>query len=254
MLVPWPNRLRDGRYEFEGISHQVPLSEPAKRNAIHGFLRWENWTVGGRGHDWVVMDHMLRPREGYPFSLHLRVEYRLAQSGLTSTVIATNTGDRACPYGMGTHPYLRVESVTLDDCWLEAPGGQHLLVDDRAIPIGIADVGGTPYDFRARRRIHGTELDTTFVVSTRDPDGRAWVRLSADGEQAGVGLWMDEQYPYYMLFTGDSLPERGRRRRSLGVEPMTCAPNAFNSGEGLIALAPAASVTSRWGIAPLARS
>jgi aldose 1-epimerase len=62
---------------------------------------------------------------------------------------------------------------------------------------------------------------------------------------------MDERFPYYMLFSGDTLPEMSSRRRSLAVEPMTCAPNAFASGDGLIVLEPGESVVSRWGIAPL---
>ena len=53
-----------------------------------------------------------------------------------------------------------------------------------------------------------------------------------------------------MLFTGDSLPEPARRRRGLGIEPMTCAPNALQSGEGLQTLAPGESVATAWGIAP----
>ncbi len=65
---------------------------------------------------------------------------------------------------------------------------------------------------------------------------------------AGSTLWVDESYPYLMLFSGDTLPA-ARRRRSLAVEPMTCPPNAFRSGEGLIRLAPGESFTSRWGIA-----
>lgn len=62
---------------------------------------------------------------------------------------------------------------------------------------------------------------------------------------------MDERFPYYMLYTGDTLPDRQQRRRSLGVEPMTCAPNAFASGDGLIVLAPGERVVSRWGVTPL---
>ena len=77
------------------------------------------------------------------------------------------------------------------------------------------------------------------------------MRLWRGGDELGVGLWMDAGYPYYMLFTGDALPEKDRRRRSIGVEPMTCAPNAFASGDGLITLAPGESVVSSWGIAPL---
>jgi aldose 1-epimerase len=59
---------------------------------------------------------------------------------------------------------------------------------------------------------------------------------------------MDEGYRYLMLFTGDPLPDVNRR--SLAVEPMTCPPNAFSTGEAVIRLEPGGSFTSRWGIAP----
>ena len=251
LLVPWPNRLRDGRYDFDGESFQVPLSEPDKQNAIHGFLRWVSWTVADRAEDRVVMEHTLHPRAGYPFGLHTSVEYRVDAGGLTSTVTATNVGDRTCPYGMGVHPYLRVDEESVDSYWLESPANRQLTMDERAIPTGVADVEGTPYDFRSPRRIGGTVIDTAFTDVPREPDGRAWVRVWNGERDHGVGIWMDERYPYYMLFTGDTLPDREERRRSMAVEPMTCAPNAFASGDGLITLAPGASVVSSWGIAPL---
>jgi aldose 1-epimerase len=59
---------------------------------------------------------------------------------------------------------------------------------------------------------------------------------------------VDAAHPYLMIFSGDTLPA-AERRRSLAVEPMTCPPNAFRTGEGLIRLAPGESFTSRWGIA-----
>lgn len=251
LLIPWPNRLRDGHYRFDGEDHQVPLSEPEKCNAIHGFLRWQSWTVAERADDRVVMEHTLHPRAGYPFALHLSVEYRVSGVGLSARVTATNLGRRSCPYGMGVHPYLRVDDETLELSWLEAPGAVRLLTDDQAIPVGTAEVAATPFDFRTSTRILGTELDTAFTDLRRDEQGRAWVRLWRGRGDYGVGLWMDEHYPYYMLFTGDTLPDRARRRRSVGVEPMTCAPNGFASGEGLITLAPQESVTSSWGITPL---
>jgi aldose 1-epimerase len=251
LLVPWPNRLRDGRYQFDGETYQVPLSEPEKMNAIHGFLRWEHWHITQRTEDSVVMEHTLHPRAGYPFALELAVAYRLDDSGLTSTATATNLGNRPCPYAFGTHPYLHVGGEPFEQCWLEAPGQRYLLNDDRAIPIGAADVAGTPYDFRSARQIHGAIIDTAFTDTGREADGRAWVRLWNARRDAGVGLWMDERFPYYMLFTGDTLPEKDRRRQSIGVEPMTGAPNAFASGDGLITLAPGESVAGSWGIAPL---
>ena len=251
LLIPWPNRLRDGRYQFDGEEHQVPLSEPEKGNAIHGLLRWERWTVAERSDDRVVTEHTLLPRAGYPFSLHMSAEYRVDREGLSSRVTATNPGRTPCPYGMGVHPYLHVGDETLELSWLEAPGATRLVNDERAIPTATADVIGTPYDFRTARRILGTELDTAFTDLHRDEQGRAWVRLWRGRRDCGVGLWMDEHYPYYMLYTGDSLPARARRRRSVGVEPMTCAPNAFASGAGLVTLAPGETMTSTWGISPL---
>ena len=62
-----------------------------------------------------------------------------------------------------------------------------------------------------------------------------------------VTLWADALWSHVMVFTGDTLaPER--RRRGLAVEPMTCAPDAFNTGEGLRVLAPGESVTCSWGV------
>jgi aldose 1-epimerase len=48
VLIPWPNRLQDGRYEFDGRRHQLPLNEPEHRNAIHGLVRWGTWTTAER--------------------------------------------------------------------------------------------------------------------------------------------------------------------------------------------------------------
>ncbi len=251
LLVPWPNRLRDGRYDFDGEEYQVPLSEPDKLNAIHGFLRWEHWHITQRSDHGVVMEHTLHPRAGYPFALHMSVEYRLDDDGLTCTPTARNVGRQRCPYGFGAHPYVHVDGEPFERCWLEAPGQRYLLSDERAIPTGDAAVAGTPYDFRTRRQIDGAVVDTAFLAPVRGDDGRAWVRLWSESQDRGVGVWMDEHFPYYMLFTGDTLPEQDRRRQSIGVEPMTCAPNAFASGDALITLAPGESVAGSWGIRPL---
>jgi aldose 1-epimerase len=61
---------------------------------------------------------------------------------------------------------------------------------------------------------------------------------------------MDERYRYVELFTGDSLPEAARRRRSLAVEPMTAAPNAFRTGDGLVTLHPGQTDRATWGLRP----
>jgi aldose 1-epimerase len=246
LLLPWPNRIQDGVYEFEGKSHQLPLNQVDERNAIHGLVRWVAWAVAEREPHRVVLRHALHPQPGYPFSLALAVEYLLTDEGLRVRATADNVGAEACPYGAGAHPYLTVGTPTVDTVVLRAPGGTVLRSDERGIPVGVESVEGTEFDFRRGRAIGETALDNCFTDLERDGRGLARVELGNPDAGTGLTLWVDESHRYLMLFTGDPLPSP---RRSLAVEPMTCPPNAFRTGEGLIRLDPGASFTGSWGIA-----
>ena len=242
LLIPWPNRIQDGVYEHEGRRYQLDLSEPARGNAIHGLVRWLSWSVSERADNRVVLEHLLRPGPGYPFTLELRVEYSLSSDGLTVFTTATNAGAETCPYGAGAHPYLAVDAETVDHAVLRVPARSVLEADARGIPIGSSPVESSELDFREPRPVGPTRLDHCFSDLDRDEAGRARVVI---GETT---LWADERYPYLMIFTGDGLPDV--QRRSLAVEPMTCAPNAFVSGDGLVRLEPGESHAGAWGISP----
>jgi aldose 1-epimerase len=247
LLSPWPNRVDGGRYSFEGTEHQLALSEPATGNAIHGLTRWIPWTRTAHDRTEVTLRSMPHGAQGYPFAVQVDVTYRLeTESGLHVTVTASNKGSHPAPWGVGHHPYLTVPTPTVDDCELTLPAGQRLPADERGIPSGPpADVTGTEFDFRTARKIGETQLDHAFTGLRREPDGLAWVRLSAGA--ATMGLWADEGYRWLQVFTGDAL-EPARRRTALAVEPMTCPPNAFVSGDDLLVLQPRETVTCRWGI------
>jgi aldose 1-epimerase len=247
VLMPWPNRIEDGAYEFDGQTHQLPLDELPARNAIHGLVRWARWRVREREQSRVVLEHVLHPRPGYPFTLQLSVEYVLSDAGLSVSATATNAGPDSCPYGCGFHPYLTVGTPTVDSVVLTAPGRTVLSSDERGIPTRRSDVSGTEFDFREPRAIGASRLDHCFTDLDRE-DGIARVELCAPDDEAAATLWLDDAYGYVMLFTGDPLPDVARR--SLAVEPMTCPPNAFRTGEALIRLEPGGSVTSTWGITP----
>ena len=246
VLIPWPNRLQDGTYEFVGRRHQLPLTEPEAQNAIHGLVRWAAWSVGEREADRVVMEHTLHPQPGYPFSLDLSIEYSVSEEGLRVASTATNVGPDACPFGSGAHPYVKVGTDTVDSVVLCAPGGTVLHFDGRGVPVSTAPVEGTEYDFRQPRAIGATKLDNAFTDLERGDDGLARVEVRHRDNGTELTLWLDESYPYLQLFTGDSQPSVNRR--SLAVEPMTCPPNAFRTGEGFLALEPGQSATSAWGI------
>jgi aldose 1-epimerase len=246
VLIPWPNRIQDGRYSFDGQEHQLPLDDVEEQDAIHGLVRWGSWIAGDRDENRVVMEHALHPQPGYPFSLAISVEYLLSEEGLLVRTTATNRGRRPCPYGSGNHPYLTAFGSRVDSLTLHVPGDTLLRSDERGIPVGRLPAAGTDYDFRRPRAIGSTVLDHAFTDLARGEDGRARVELRDPDRGHRVTLWADEAYPYVMVFTGDPLPDVNRR--SVAVEPMTCPPNAFRSGEGLIRLEPDQSFTSSWGI------
>jgi aldose 1-epimerase len=242
LLIPWPNRIRDGAYALDGRRHQLPLNEPERGNAIHGLVRWSSWNVAERTTERVVLAHVLRPQPGYPFTLELRVEYSLSPEGLAVRTTATNAGADPCPYGAGAHPYLAVGAGVVDEAVFRLPAEAVLEADERGIPVGSAPVEGTELDFRKPRPVGPARLDHCFTDLDRGEDGL--VRVEIDR----TALWADESYQYLMVFTGDGLP--GADRTSVAVEPMTCAPNAFASGDGLIVLEPGESHAAAWGISP----
>lgn len=248
-LMPWPNRLRDGSYEFDGQQYQLGLTEPATRTAIHGLVRWVNWSVAEHEDSRVAMEYVLHPQSGWPGTVRLRIEYALGTGGLTVSTSATNLGAVACPFGAGFHPYLTLGTETVDSLTVQAPGRTYLEADERGIPVATRPVEGTPFDLRAGRELGDVKLDRGFTDLERDPDGLARVRLAAAGGERRATLWMDGGYGYLMLFTGDTLapPER---RRGLAVEPMTCPPNALQSGDAIVRLASGESFGARWGIDP----
>lgn len=245
-LVPWPNRIKDGKYTFDGTDYQLALTEPAAGNAIHGLGRWARWTKVRHDPDAVTLRLDVVPQNGYPFEIRMDVTYALhPERGLRVTQAAANQGRGRAPFGAGSHPYLSTRGHPLADTTLQLPAGEVLDVDDRQLPIGVRPVDGTDRDFRHGRRLGTVRLDHGFTgLTTSDGKGVAEVR-TPDG---GARLWFDETYKFLQVFTKDALTGN---RPAIAIEPMTCAANAFNSGDGLIILDPGGTWTGSWGIAPL---
>jgi aldose 1-epimerase len=241
-LLPWPNRIRDGRYSFLGSTQQVPVDEVERSNSIHGLTRWRNWTAADVSESSLTMMLVLHPQPGYPHSLLLSIDYDLSEDGLTVRTRARNVGTLPLPFGAGYHPYLAAAGGLVDELDLTVPASSRLEMDDRQLPTGrTLDVAGSPFDFRAARRVGETRLDTCYTNLERDERGVARVRFGT------TTVWMDSRHRCVMVFSGDNL-DLPRRRRGLAVEPMTCPPDAFNSGHDLHVLEPRQAFDGRWGI------
>jgi aldose 1-epimerase len=253
LLLPWPNRIADARYPFAGQELGLPVNEPRTGSAIHGLVRDRLWRQVDSSATAVTLALDLPPQQGYPFTLGLTATYSLSDDGLTVEVVARNAGERPCPYGAGAHPYLRLApGGPIDDALLRIPAGATLEADDRGIPTGVElPVQGTGFDFRNARPVGPLKLDTAFARLEADDDGFTRIALTAPDGRGGVVVWMDASHGYVMIYSGDTLSDVARRRRGIAIEPMTCAPDAFNSGAGLLVLQPGEHHRSTWGISPL---
>ena len=243
-LLPWPNRIRDGKYSFDGVQHQLPLSEADRRNAIHGLVRHVVWDLIGFARDSVAQRVRLYPQPGWPGLLEVSITHSLSADGLRVDIVATNIGSAPLPFGYGAHPFITVGEDVVDDVVLEVPAASYLVVDDRLLPMWISPVNSTEKDFRKPRALGSVELDTAFTDLSRGPDARARVRLSRGDRWAE--LWTDERMGWLQVFTGNE-----RRDIAVAVEPMTCGPDAFNPGPtaaGLVVLQPDESFSCQWGV------
>lgn len=248
LLVPWPNRIRDGRYRFDGQDHELPITERSTGHASHGLVRWAAFRPTEVGEDRIVVVHTLHPQPGYPFALETRVTWQVDPRGLTCGVAVTNLGEEDAPVGFGAHPYLALAGTPVAESRLRVPAEQVVLVDERMLPTTTSAVAGTPFDLREGPALAGRELDHAYTGLQRGEDG-CWVVELETGERT-VGLWGGPGLDWVQVFTGRADPGTlpPGHRPGVAVEPLSCPPDAFTSGEGLVTLRPGSTWTGQWGI------
>jgi aldose 1-epimerase len=250
LLAPWPNRVVDGRYSFDGVDYQLDVTEPERGHALHGLVCWTRFDLVDREEASVVAAHRLVPRISYPFELDLRAHYRLGDDGLTCRVTARNVGDHPAPYGTAGHPYLVAGDGPVDRWTLELPASEVLEVtDERLVPQRVVAVD-RGFDFRAGRSLDGVEVDHAFTGLVPGPDGRVRARLRGEDGFGAQCTWDPTSLPWVQVHTAD-LPPPERSRAGLALEPMTCPPDAFNSGTDLRVVPPGGSTAAEWTIGVL---
>ncbi|MEI4270476.1 aldose 1-epimerase family protein [Klenkia sp. LSe6-5] len=249
VLAPWPNRVADGRWTSDGAVQHLALTEPDRGNALHGLTCWSAWQVVDRSASTIRLGTRIWPQQGWPHALDVVVGYELTDSGLRWTVEGHNPGGTPAPWGSSVHPYLVPGPGRVDDWEFQVDAAQVLTVDDaRLLPTGLVDVGSTDLDFRTRRSLRGVAVDHAYtgLGSTERATASVW---AADG--GGVAMhWSPASLPWVQVHTADR-PDPADDRVGLAVEPMTCPPDALNSGTDLVVLAPGQSHTAAWEIEAL---
>jgi aldose 1-epimerase len=251
VLVPWPNRVGGATWSHAGVKRQLEVTEPARGNAIHGLTRNETWTVveDDSTDTAITLAVEIGEVQGWPFPFRTTVRYELDGEGLAVTHTVRNAGNEEMPFGVGAHPYPRPGHVGVDDCVLTLSARSVLPVDlETMVPTGKAQsLEGTELDFRAGRPVREVELDTAFGDCEPGADGL--VRHSITHDSGGVEVYADPCFGWVQVFTPPEYPGTGAR--AVAIEPMTCPPDALNTGIDLITVAPGEEWSGRWGIRPL---
>ncbi|MCI9859116.1 aldose 1-epimerase family protein [Microbacterium proteolyticum] len=243
VLVPWPNRIRDGRYTFDGDDQQLAISEPKFGNASHGLLRFGVYQPIEHTDERVVLGADVVPQTGYPFHLRTRVTYTLESDGLRVAHEIENVGARSTPVALGVHPYFQIGGVATEDLVVHSTGTTTLVVDERNIPVDEVAVDDAT-DLRGGRRLGDASLDNGYRGLDRDAEGRAHHTLTApDGRR--LELWQDEGFRWVQVFTTDRYPGHPL---AVAIEPMTAPANAFATGRDLDTLQPGSVLAREWGV------
>lgn len=216
-LVPYANRIANGRFAFDGVSAQLPLNFGDHPHSLHGVgwqSRWEVSSSTGDGAT-LVLEHEAAPR--WPWSFRAEQHFKLDVDGLAMTLSLANVGTRAMPAGLGFHPYFprtpntRLKMAT-DRMWLS---------DATMLPTQsvTADAFG---DWRNGSEFPDTLIDNSFEGwdgAAALTSGEAVTRISATGSR-GVHLYAPPGADF------------------LCVEPVTHLPDAFNRGFAFDVLQP----------------
>ena len=244
VLVPFPNRLEHGSYDFDGAHYQLPINEPERDNAIHGFGMNYYWQLERLTEDSVTLSWRVPLTEGYPFSLQVFITYTLSNSGMRIDCDAVNNGDGPAPWAMAVHPWFSngedahgnaIDAVT-SRCSVQIPANTHVLTNGNLIPTGTEPVDGTKFDFRTAALLDRQPYDDALTDLTHAADGTVTaVFTRPDGRQ--VAIIGDESITSFQVCTGTGFPE-AIHPTGVAMEPQTAYANTFRTGIDLIEIAP----------------
>jgi aldose 1-epimerase len=255
ILFPFPNRIRDGRFTWEGKEYRLPLNDPVGKNAIHGFPCRKPWRVVGQGADsrsaWVTGEFVgskdaPESKALWPADYQLHVTYRLLDTSLRIEAEVTNPDRMSLPFGLGYHPYFRVPLLAGDapaNYWVESSAREMWELDD-GVPTGKRLALPAGKDLTQGKRFTELTLDDLFgdleTPPATSPDALCWrAGLRQPEKNIEVQVLTSPSFRELVLFTPP-------HRQGVALEPYTCATDAINMQQrgidaGLLVLQPGKS-------------
>lgn len=243
-LLPWPNRVKNGKYNFNSQDYELPINEVPRNHAIHGFLyrypfRLVEEEMNPESVQVVFRNEYKGDYEGYPFTFNTEIKFNLSASvGLSIEVVVENTDKEKIPMGIGWHPYFQF-GEQVDQYQLQMPATDAYELDEKFIPTGQK----VPYaDFEKVLTIGETKFDSSFRLKANP--GKIATRLIEPARKLSMECWQQtgsDKYDYLQVY----IP---KHRNSLAIEPMSCGINAFNTEDGLWLISPGSKTGGSFGV------
>jgi aldose 1-epimerase len=229
-LFPWANRIRDGKYEFQGTHYQLPINEIPLNNAIHGLVAFAKFEVVqeeiNENEAILTIKYIYEGKEqGYPYPFDLEIKHIFSSDdGLLMTYTIKNTGKTDMPMVLGWHPYFKIDDEKANDWQISIPTKHKYLSDEQMIPKGHEAI-----DLKELKSIRDGQLDNVFRIES---SVRSITQLNSPTKNLTLNVWQDAQKDQFLYTVVYIPPTRNR----IAIEPMTGNTDAFNSGDGLLVL------------------
>jgi aldose 1-epimerase len=234
ILFPFPGRLRDGRFTFDGKTYQLPLTDNSKLHAIHGFTPRNRWRVtDSHGSDecasvtgeFNLAADLPEALTQWPADFVFSVTYRLYADRLRVESRVENIGPGRLPFGLGFHGYFRLPTNDADigNCVLRANVDRYWEAENN-FPTGVRKETPPALDFRFAKPLNGTVIDNVFTDITAPLGGgglRELAQLTHPGVPRSLRVMADPSFRELVLFTP-------LHRHALAIEPYTCSADAGN--------------------------
>lgn len=255
VLFPFPNRIRDGKFRWQGQEYSLPLNDSTAKNAAHGFACRRPWRVVGQGADdhsaWVTGEFRCSVDDPanaklWPADHQIRLTIRLGKGTLRVEAEVHNPDTRPLPFGLGYHPYFKLPcagGLAPDDCTVEVPAAEFWELSD-SLPTGTRRAVDSAHDLNHARRVGELQLDDVLTGLPARParmDGLIERAVVASGG-AAMRLFCSPVFREMVVFNP-------AHRQAFCVEPYTCPTDAVNLQAkgieaGWLALEPGATWTA----------
>ena len=239
-LFPFPNRVNNATYVYQGKTYQLPKNDDNKQHSLHGLVYNQVFEYLAKDEEKGIVQLVYQnhgQHSGYPFSFELKIKYQLLPNGIAISTSVINPNHYSIPIGVGWHPYIKTGSK-VDELYLKIPGEEFYITDDHLIPTLELSRDAT---FLNLSKIGNRVLNDCYKIESV---GRAETIIFDQAKNISVKVWQDGNAYQYNFVQYYIPPERD----AIAIEPMTCIPNAFNNGIGLNYLEPQSEVHLSFGI------